>query len=85
MYTVIVSIKRISVLIVGGILIFLGLLWFLQGSDIVHMQPILCFANCEPITGKSPTWQVVGAVVFIAGFVILSKNIKKKNQPFPKE
>ncbi|MFZ3100502.1 MAG: hypothetical protein WA103_04740, partial [Minisyncoccales bacterium] len=64
-------------IIFGVVLLSLGLLWFLQGSDLVHIKPILCFANCEPITGRSITWQIVGAIVFIAGASTVYKNLKK--------
>lgn len=57
----------------GVIAILLGLLWFLQGSDIVHLQPILCFANCEPITGKSLLWQAIGAITFVVGIILIGK------------
>jgi len=69
--------KRFTLLFVGVILLSLGLLWFLQGSDIVHLQPILCFANCEPITGKSPLWQIIGAITSIIGIIIISTRIKR--------
>jgi len=72
--------KNIALIIFGIILSFLGILWFLQGSDLVHINPILCFADCTPITGKSATWQIAGGVVFVIGVVILStclKNSKK--------
>ena len=68
--------KGITLLFIGVIMSFLGLLWFLQGSDIVHLQPILCFANCEPITGKSPLWQVIGAITFVIGIRIIVVNRK---------
>ncbi len=64
------NIKRAGLIIgiiFGAILALLGLLWFLQGADIVHIQPILCVANCQPITGVSPVWQMVGAIAFLAG------------------
>lgn len=69
--------KKMIAIIFGVVLLSLGLLWFLQGSDLVHIKPILCFANCEPITGRSITWQIVGAVVFIAGASTVYKNLKK--------
>jgi hypothetical protein len=72
--------KNIALIIFGIILSLLGILWFLQGSDLVHINPILCFADCTPITGKSATWQIAGGVVFVIGVVILStclKNSKK--------
>ena len=63
---------------IGGIiLLLLGLLWFLQGSDLIHINPILCFANCMPIIGKSMIWQIVGGAVFIAGVTIIYKYLKK--------
>ncbi len=49
------KLKNIIAALLGTILALLGLLWFLQGSDLVHIKPILCFANCQPITGKSIT------------------------------
>jgi len=72
--------KYTAILIIGVILAFLGLLWFLQGSDIVHLKPILCFANCEPITGKSPLWQAVGAIICFAGAVLISKSLRRKEK-----
>lgn len=72
------KLKNFVLIIVGTIATLLGLLWFLQGSDIVHLQPILCFANCEPITGKSPLWQVIGAIVFVIGLVVIVKRIRRK-------
>ena len=70
--------KQIISIIFGTIFSLLGLLWFMQGSDLVHIKPILCFANCEPITGKSLTWQIAGAVFFIIGALLFYKNIKKQ-------
>lgn len=71
--------------IVGVILVLLGLLWFLQGSDIVHIQPILCFASCEPITGKSLPWQVTGAVLCIIGLALFVKSVRMKSNFRPKD
>jgi len=54
--------------LVGGVLgVLLGGLWMLQGLGLVHLRPILCFANCEPVQGPSTLWTVVGAIVLIAG------------------
>ncbi|MFA5080354.1 MAG: hypothetical protein WC472_01885 [Candidatus Paceibacterota bacterium] len=71
--------KKIALAIVGIIAALLGLLWFLQGADLVHIKPLLCFANCQPVTGKSLTWQITGAIMFIVGIFIIYKNIKKHN------
>jgi len=74
------KIKHIALLIIGVVMASLGFLWFLQGADIIHLQPILCFANCEPITGKSPAWQTVGAITFFAGIVIVGATIRRLNR-----
>jgi len=70
--------KNIIAIIFGTIILLLGSLWFLQGSDLIHIKPILCFANCQPITGGSTVWQIVGAIVFIVGAIIICKNFKKQ-------
>lgn len=45
----------------------LGGLWLLQGLGIVHLRPILCFADCAPVQGPSALWAVVGAIALIVG------------------
>lgn len=59
--------KVAAVLGLAGALV--GGLWLLQGLGIVHLRPILCFADCEPLQGPSATWVVIGALVFAAGSV----------------
>jgi hypothetical protein len=71
------TIKIATLLLVGIIFILLGLLWFLQGSDIIRLRPILCVANCEPLTGRSLLWQVVGAIAFLGGIVSISQGIRR--------
>jgi hypothetical protein len=56
-----------SVSVVGLIAIALGLLWFLQGSTLVRIDPIACASNCEPMVGHQPAWQAAGAITVIAG------------------
>ena len=54
--------------IVFGIVLFaLGVLWALQGADLIRIKPILCMANCEPVVGGSITWLVVGIVAMAVG------------------
>jgi hypothetical protein len=61
-----------KIAIAGGVLsLLLGGLWLLQGLGVVHLRPILCFANCAPIQGPSTTWTIIGAVVFIGGLLVL--------------
>ncbi|KHL17777.1 hypothetical protein CLV56_0394 [Mumia flava] len=57
--------------VAGVTLVLLGSLWVLQGADLVRIRPILCVADCEPLTGGSPTWFVIGIVSVVAGIVLL--------------
>ena len=58
---------RIITLVSSVIALLLGGLWLLQGLGIVHLRPILCFADCVPIQGPSGTWAVIGAVTLAVG------------------
>lgn len=49
------------------IAVLLGGLWLLQGLGIVHLRPILCFADCAPVQGPSATWAVIGAIAVVVG------------------
>jgi hypothetical protein len=63
---------RIIALVCGVIAVLLGTLWLLQGTGIVHLRPILCFADCAPVQGPSATWALIGAVMLaVGGFGIL--------------
>jgi hypothetical protein len=66
-----------SVSVVGLAVIAVGLLWFLQGSDLVHIDPIACAANCEPIVGYRPAWQVAGAVAVLTGALATTLAVRK--------
>lgn len=55
----------------GIVLVLLGALWALQGADLVHIRPILCFADCEPLVGGSIGWLIVGLVAFALGVLLL--------------
>ena len=33
-------------IVIGITLVALGLLWSLQGADLIQVKPILCVANC---------------------------------------
>lgn len=58
---------RLSAIVFGIIAVLLGGLWLLQGLGIVHLRPILCFADCAPVQGPSVTWAVIGAVTLALG------------------
>jgi len=56
--------------IISMLFALLGGLWLLQGLGLVEIQPILCFANCEPVQGPSLPWAIVGGFLFLAGVVV---------------
>lgn len=58
---------RKTALVVGLISIPLGGLWMLQGLGIMHVRPILCFVDCEPIQGASLAWAIAGLLIVTAG------------------
>jgi len=65
-------------LVVGILAVLLGGLWLLQGLGVVHVRPILCFANCAPVQGPSSTWAVVGAVVLVAGALTIRYSRRRR-------
>ncbi len=69
--------KHVAVTFIGLILVALGLLWFLQGIAILSLCPVLCFADCECITGGSSFWEVVGVITLIIGIAIVCLSLKR--------
>lgn len=63
--------RKTARVVVGMVLVLLGLLWILQGADVVRMGPILCVANCQPITGGSPGWLAMGVVTLVVGLRVV--------------
>jgi LPXTG-motif cell wall-anchored protein len=63
--------RKAAKFVLGAVLLLLGLLWTLQGADVVRIQPILCVADCQPITGGSPAWLAIGVVTIVAGLIVL--------------
>ena len=59
----------------GVLLTALGLLWALQGADLVHIEPVACVADCEPLEGFSATWLAAGIVTLAVGLVIAWQSI----------
>lgn len=55
----------------GLVLVLLGGLWFLQGTGLVTIAPILCVGDCEPLTGPSLPWALAGLVALLAGAALL--------------
>ncbi len=69
--------KYVAVTVIGLILVALGLLWFFQGIAVLSLCPVLCFADCECITGGSLFWEVAGAITLIIGIVIVCFSLKR--------
>jgi hypothetical protein len=69
--------KHVAITIIGLILVILGLLWFLQGIAILDVCPVLCFADCECITGGSMLWGIAGAITLIIGIAIVYLSVKR--------
>ena len=67
--------------LLGAFIGFLGLLWFLQGTGILRMRPILCIANCEEVVGPSPTWAAAGAVALIIGAIVVAVSVRRGRTP----
>ena len=62
--------RTITSFVAGVVLMLLGLLWLLQGADLVHVRPILCVANCRPVTGGSVAWLAAGIIAFLIGLLL---------------
>lgn len=73
--------QYIAGMLVGAFIAFLGLLWFLQGTGILHIRPIMCVADCEEIVGTSPSWAIAGAVAIILGVLIAVVSARRIRTP----
>jgi hypothetical protein len=63
---------KVFKVIAGTLLTALGLLWAVQGADLIQIKPILCAANCEPITGGSTLWLSIGIITTAIGLALLA-------------
>jgi hypothetical protein len=68
------------VLVVSVAGVLLGGLWSLQGLGLVTVQPILCFADCEPVQGPSPTWAIIGFIVVTAGMFGIFRSLRPRGR-----
>jgi hypothetical protein len=66
--------------VVGVISLLLGGLWLLQGLGVLHIRPVLCFADCEPIQGASRAWAVTGLLMVTAGAIAILFSLKTRAQ-----
>ena len=71
------DVRQMMALICGFHAVLLGGLWMLEGLGIVHLRPLLCYADCAPLQGPPVAWMVIGAVTLVAdafGFVWSRRN-----------
>ena len=71
------SAKTIASTTIGAAIALLGLLWFLQGADLIHIRPILCVADCEPLVGGSVGWMIAGVIGIVVGSLIIRLGAKR--------
>lgn len=64
----------------GVLLTLLGLLWVLQGVDIVRIEPIMCATSCEPIHGGSLGWFAVGVLTLLCGLRLLGALQRRRHR-----
>jgi hypothetical protein len=69
---------KIVAAIAGVVLALLGLLWLLQGLGLVTIPPVLCVAECAPLTGPSTQWAITGAVVLVVGCLALAFAFRRR-------
>jgi len=62
----------------GAVSTPVGLLWFLQGADVVRIRPILCVANCQPLQGGSIGWMTAGALLLVLGLAAVSVGLRRR-------
>jgi hypothetical protein len=57
-----------------------GLLWLLQGADVLHVRPILCLANCKLLEGRSLGWMTAGAGVLLGGLLAIAVGFRRRGR-----
>jgi hypothetical protein len=72
--------RALTWILLGVGLTLLGLLWLLQGADLLHIRPILCVTNCEPVEGGSIAWMTAGALVLAGGLVLTAAGVRRRGR-----
>ena len=72
------SVRTLARILLGAVLSLLGLLWLLQGADLVHIRPILCVADCKPLEGGAVGWMTAGALVLVAGLLVIVSAVRRR-------
>ena len=68
---------KIFKLVLGVVSFLLGVLWALQGADVIHIQPVLCVADCKPLVGGSFAWLVIGILAMLSGASLLFSALRR--------
>lgn len=63
---------------IGAVATLLGGLWFLQGTGLVTIAPILCVAECEALEGPSLPWAIAGLVALFVGAALLWRSLRRR-------
>jgi len=58
---------RAALLVFGGLLVFVGTIWFLQGSGVLAGSPM---------TGQR-RWQINGAGAVLGGAIVIAANARR--------
>ena len=74
------SVKAIALATFGAAVGLLGVLWLVQGLGLIEIGPILCVADCEPITRESTQWTVIGMIALILGFTIVRAGLRRASR-----
>jgi hypothetical protein len=69
--------KGMSIAVLGAVVFAVGLLWLLQGSDVVRIDPVLCVEDCEPVAGRDTGWQLAGGVLMVTGTLAVGTALRK--------
>ena len=72
------TLRTLARILFGVALMLLGLLWLLQGADLVHIRPILCVANCKPLEGGSVGWMIAGALLVVVGLLLVASGVRRR-------
>ncbi len=75
---VVMTSKQLALILAGVVISLLGLIWFLQGAGFLELCPILCFADCECVSGGSAFWAVAGAIAFVIGLAAVAFALKMR-------
>lgn len=72
--------RSLAWVLFGVVSTLLGLLWLLQGADVLHVRPILCVANCKPVEGGSIGWMAAGTLVLVLGLLAIAAGFRRRGR-----